>query len=479
MAIIKHINVHVRPKQVLKYILDGNKNSEMKFAAAINCEPDTELAYDAFKYDFEYFSGRRFSINSSDLRGGNEAIRMHHYIQSFKPGEVTPEVAHEIGVKWAKKVFGDKFMIVISTHVDKGHIHTHFAVSAYDSSGKKWYANKESMKRCKAISDEIVREYGLSVIEKPKRSYNHKYGEYLARSKGTSWKQKIADVIDRGISDSSVRSVDDLVEYLRRNGYKVNYGKYISVQGAADRKPVRTFRLGDGYSIEAIAYRIEHKETEFSEAALEKYPGIQREYAMCLMRLQFMVYRKDDSLHCATYPELLKSAELLKYIRDNNITTAEGFKDHVNELDERYQAAREREKEVREQAELEERIIENGDRFIELKAKESMLPEDIAELKKMNYMFRQNIKCHEDIEHHRVKLSGLKNDLSAAEDNTRAAKEERDRAGSMYCTYLDQTEGEFAQIKRKIEEEKAQRQERERNERSSTYQRSVPAARYR
>ena len=479
MAVIKHINVHVRPKQVLKYILNGDKNSEMKFASAINCEPDAELAYDAFKYDFEHFSGRRFSINSEDLRGGNNSIRMHHYIQSFKPGEVTPEVAHEIGVKWAKKVFGDKFMVVISTHVDRGHIHTHFAVSAYDSTGRKWYANKESMRRCKAISDEIVREYGLSVIEKPKRNHNHSYGEWLARKNGTSWKAKIADAIDHGIADSNVNSVDDLVDYLRRNGYKVNYGKYISVQGKANRKPVRTFRLGDGYSVEALAYRIEHKETELSEAALDRYTGIQRDYALCLRRLQIMVYRKDESLRCATYPELLKSAELLKYICDNNITGEDRFKTHVDEADERYRADRDCEKEIRAQIELEEKILANGDRFLELSEKTSFKPDEIAELKTMNYMFKQKIKCHDDLEVHRKKLEKLKSELVAAEEKTAVSKSERDRAGDFYRTYLEQSEGEFGKLRRIVEEESKQRQDRERDERSNTYQRSNPAARYR
>ena len=474
MAVIKHINVHVRPKQVLKYILNGDKNSEMKFASAINCEPDAELAYDAFKYDFEHFSGRRFSINSENLRGGNNSIRMHHYIQSFKPGEVTPEVAHEIGVKWAKKVFGDKFMVVISTHVDKGHIHTHFAVSAYDSTGRKWYANKESMRRCKAISDEIVREYGLSVIEKPKRNHNHSYGEWLARKNGTSWKAKIADAIDRGVADSNVNSVDDLVDYLRRNGYKVNYGKYISVQGPKNRKAIRSFRLGEGYSVEALAYRIAHKETEFSEAAFDRYTGIQREYALCIRRLQIMVYRKDESLRCATYPELLKSAELLKYICDNNITSADGFKAHVDDADEQYRSDKAAADKLCEKISLEEKIVANGARYLEISHKKRFTEADMDALREMDYMEEAEVFESGDIEKHRRKIEPLKAELEAAEEKAAVSKSERDTVGGFYRTYCEQIEGDFAKIKKIIEQERAERQRKERElyDRSSYSRRS-------
>ena len=234
VPIIKHIAVHTRPKKFIAYILNGKKNDEMKYASGINCQADVELAYRSFKEDFERFTFRRFDIqeyNSGGEKNGKEAVRIHHYIQSFKPGEVTPEVAHEIGVNWARKVFGDKFTVLISTHIDKGQVHTHFAVSVFDTSGKRWIDNQETYRRCVKASDELAEMYGLSVIKNPKRNHNHSYGEWLARKKGTSWKQKIADVIDRGIADNSVRSVDDLIEYLRCNGYKVNYGKYISVQG--------------------------------------------------------------------------------------------------------------------------------------------------------------------------------------------------------------------------------------------------------
>ena len=462
MAVIKYIPVHLRPKNLLKYILNREKNSDMKYASALNCEADAELAYEAFRDDFEYFSGLRFSKNhlNDDMKKGKEPIRMHHYIQSFKPGEVSPETAHKIGVEWAKKVFGDKFMVIISTHIDTDHVHNHFAVSAYDSSGKKWHANKKSLRRCKTISNDITRAYGLSVIENPKKTYDHKYGENLARKNGTSWKAKIADAIDRGIAKESVNSVDDLVAYLRHSGYKVNYGKYISVQGPENRKPVRTFRLGDGYSVESIAYRIAHKENEITAASLEKYSGIQYEYALCLMNLQIMVYRKDESLRCATYRDLVRNAELLKYICDNKITSADTFGKFADDADEKYRDAESYRKDVSEQIKAEEKVLTCGDRFLALRYKRKFTPDELSELREMQFMFDLNISDNEDIIHHREMLESLKKEYEDAAENARKAKSGRDRAGEFYRLYLSQMNGEFGEMLERMKAEKAERQER-------------------
>lgn len=200
---------------------------------------------------FELRTNERFFKRSLEGMDGDkkkkEKVRLHHYVQSFKPGEVTPEEAHEIGVKWAKEVFGENRQVLVTTHIDKGHIHNHCAVAAYDLDGKAWYGNKRSLKRSREISDRIAKEHGLSIIERPVYRANHKYGEWLARKNGTSWKQKLCDDIDRLILQKNVNSVNDLVDELRKMGYEVNYGKYISIKAVKNRRPIRSFRLGNNY----------------------------------------------------------------------------------------------------------------------------------------------------------------------------------------------------------------------------------------
>ena len=285
MPIIKHIPIYAAPKRMLAYVTNEEK-TEDTLVTGLNCSTKYSDAYEDMKFNFEMYSGERFfkrSIKSDTAKRERQKIRLHHYIQSFKPGEVTPEEAHQIGVEWAEKVFGKKHMVLCATHTDRGHIHNHFAVCPYDMYGKHWYANKRTMRMCRAISDEIALAHGLEIIEHPKKSYCHKYGEYKARKEGRSWKQKLCDDIDNAIMKDNVRSIDDLLKELMKQGYGIKRGKYISIKVKQNRKPIRSFRLGDGYALEHLEYRINHKNYEMPLSEAMKYSGIQREYAWCII----------------------------------------------------------------------------------------------------------------------------------------------------------------------------------------------------
>ena len=297
---------------MLAYVTNEEK-TEDTLVTGLNCSVNYNDAYEDMKFNFEMYSGERFfkrSIKSDTAKRERQKIRLHHYIQSFKPGEVTPEEAHQIGVEWAEKVFGKKHMVLCATHTDRGHIHNHFAVCPYDMYGKHWYANKKSMRMCRAISDEIALAHGLEIIEHPKKSYCHKYGEYKARKEGRSWKQKLCDDIDNAIMKENVRSIDDLLKELMKQGYGIKRGKYISIKVKQNRKPIRSFRLGDGYALEHLEYRINHKKYEMPLSEALKYSGIQREYALCIRQIQIQLYRchEPERLHIATYREVESSS---------------------------------------------------------------------------------------------------------------------------------------------------------------------------
>jgi hypothetical protein len=122
MPYIKQISIHKSPKHFLRYILRGDKNSDMKYASGISITADLDYAYDEFKDIFEAFSGKRFHDESKHI--GNERVRLHHYILCFDPKDnITPEKAHDIGREWAWENFGGERQVIISTHIDKGHIH--------------------------------------------------------------------------------------------------------------------------------------------------------------------------------------------------------------------------------------------------------------------------------------------------------------------------------------------------------------------
>lgn len=160
-----------------------------------------------------------------------------------KPGELTESEAHRIGVEWAQEVFGDKFQVLISTHTDKGHYHNHFVVCPYDDDGKLWRADKKSLNRCKAISDRIALKHHISIIERPKKTYNHKYGDYLSRQRRNSWKENLKAELDELVMRDDVCSIDDLTEKLKEKGYGVNLS-YLQMQGRTlDMGEYRGFKL--------------------------------------------------------------------------------------------------------------------------------------------------------------------------------------------------------------------------------------------
>ena len=110
----------------------------MKLVTGLNCTANLEYAYNQFCNVFEKFAKERFCKKTlNDENCGKEKNRLRHYIQSFKPDEVSSEEAHKVGVEWGRKVFGENHQVLVTTHVDKNHIHNHFAVSAYDLDGKK------------------------------------------------------------------------------------------------------------------------------------------------------------------------------------------------------------------------------------------------------------------------------------------------------------------------------------------------------
>ena len=476
MPIIKHIPIYAAPKRLLSYVTN-EKKTEKNLVTGLNCSVNAADAYEDMKFNFEMFSGERFfkrSIKSETAKSEKQKIRLHHYIQSFKPGEVTPDEAHQIGVEWAERVFGKKAVVLCATHTDRGHIHNHFAVCPYDMDGKHWHANKESLRRCKAISDEIALAHGLSVIEHPKKSYCHKYGEYKARKEGRSWKQKLCDDIDNAIMKESVASVDDLLKELQRQGYGIKRGKYISIKVKQNRKPIRSFRLGDGYALEHLEYRIEHKNLEMPLSEALKYSGIQREYALCIRQIQIQLYRcpEAERLHFATYREVEKSSRLLFYLRDNNIHSADDFRKAVSDAEAKIENLKLEKSELAQKIADTERMIDEIPKYLEILNRRPLLPRDISELAKYNYLKDAGVTSLDDADKLKAQIEEMKKSLVSLDEQLKNAITEKKTAYDFYTAYENQMKSDYQilleQAKAEMEnlwrEEERQKAERERGE---------------
>ena len=470
MPIIKHIPIYAAPKRLLSYVTN-EKKTEKTLVTGLRCSKNFEDVYNDMKYTFETYSGERFykrSVTSNTAQKERQKIRLHHYIQSFKPGEVTPEEAHQIGVEWAERAFGKKAVVLCATHTDRGHIHNHFAVCPYDMDGKHWHANKESLRRCKAISDEIALAHGLEIIEHPKKLYNHKYGEYKMRKEGKSWKQKLCDDIDNAIMKENVRSVDELLKELQRQGYGIRRGKYISIKVRQNRKPIRSYRLGDGYALEHLQFRIEHKNMEMPMSEALKYSGIQREYALCIRQIQIQLYRRPEAerLHFATYREVERSSRLLFYLRDNKIHSADDFRKAVSDAEARLKNLKAEKDSLTKKIADEEKLIGDIPKYLEILKRRPLLPKDIFELAKYNYLKDAGITSLEDAEKQRLMLADMKSQLEDADGRIREAVSEKKTVSDFYALYENQMKSDYQILleQAKTEMEKRQKAEKERSD---------------
>lgn len=461
MPIIKYIAVHGSPLKLLEYVTNENKTSNT-FTSSINCSTDPHIAYKEMEQSFEHFSGQRFLKKSlfmkNEILGGKERVRLHHYIQSFKAGELTENEAHRIGVEWAQEVFGNKFQVLISTHTDKGHFHNHFVVCPYDDDGKLWRADKKSLNRCKAISDKIALRHHISIIKHPKKTYNHKYGDYLSWQRRNSWKENLKAELDETVMRDDVRSIDDLAEKLKEKGYGVNIKKYLSIKVTPDRKPIRTYRLGDGYFLEHLIYRIEHKNFEMPLSEVNKYSGIQREYAICLRQIQIILYKspEPERQHYVLYRSVLKNFELLNFLHDNNIHTLDAFKSVVDKAESRYTEVLNFKKKLENRISETQKIIADFPRYKELVRKNPMTKTEREELKKLSYLADKGIYAPEHLEEKKLLFENLKGQFDNLDENIEAVKVERDKLMDYYDTYIQlmQNDSDFLLEKARKEQER-------------------------
>lgn len=213
----------------------SNECSEIKrnFVTGINCLAET--ARDEMMATKVHFSK-------------TDGVVAYHGYQSFAPGEATPEMAHEIGVKLAKKLWGDRHQVIVATHLDKeNHLHNHFVlnnVSMVD--GKKYHRTKQDYFNMQQESDALCREYGLSVIEEPESGRAKHYGEWKAEQDGRqTWRGMVKSDVDAAIRQSMTER--QFWDNLRKLGYEIKIGKDISVRPPGKERFVRLRRnFGEG-----------------------------------------------------------------------------------------------------------------------------------------------------------------------------------------------------------------------------------------
>ena len=227
----------------MEYATNKDKTEQRYFVTGVNCDPTTA----------------RDEMMIAKVQWNDESeIVCYHGFQSFKHGEVTPEQAHEVGVKLAEKMWGERFQVIVATHLNTDCLHNHFVVNSVSfTDGKHYHDNKANLRLLRQRSDELCREYALSVIEHPSGK-KKPYALYQAEKNGMPTRDNVTrQAVDEAVSKSF--TLKDFDRIMAEMGYRVSFDpnrKYWTVIGKNWKRPKRLYKLGEEYTNERIMERI-------------------------------------------------------------------------------------------------------------------------------------------------------------------------------------------------------------------------------
>ena len=295
----------------IAYICNPDKTDGELFVSSYGCSARTAAL------EFAFANGKTT---------GNDGNLAHHLIQSFAPGEVSFEEAHQIGTELADRLLEGKYSYVLATHIEKDHVHNHIifcAVNFVDH--HKYNSNKRSYYGIRNMSDKLCRENGLSVVVPGKGSKGKSYAEYQAEKTGTSWKGKLKIAVDALIPQ--VSSFEELLQRLQAAGYEIKPGKYVSCRAPGQERFTRLKTLGADYTEEAIRERIAGRRAKAAKA-----PGEQRGVSLLIdiensiKAAQSKGYEQWAKIH-----NLKQAAKTMNFLTEHKI---EQYADLVSRIEE-------------------------------------------------------------------------------------------------------------------------------------------------
>ena len=298
-------------KKALDYIENPDKTDDKLFVSSYGC------SYETADIEFQMLLDQAFK------KGNNLA---HHLIQAFEPGETTPEQAHEIGRQLADEVLGGKYPYVITTHIDKGHLHNHIIFCAVDMANqRKYISNRQSYAYIRRTNDRLCREHGLSVV-KPGKDKGKSYAEWDAQRKGKSWKAKLKTAIDAAIPQA--KDFDGLLRLMEVQGYEIKRGKFISFRAPGQERFTRCKTLGEDYTEEAITRRIKGLAVDRGpKRKAEKGISLRIELENNIKAQQSAGYARWAKVH-----NLKQAAKALNFLTEHQIESYEGLESRLDEI---------------------------------------------------------------------------------------------------------------------------------------------------
>ena len=302
MAVTKIKAIRGTLSKAIAYILNPEKTDEKLLVSSYGCASETAAR------EFEWTRKIAEQKGMTPVR-----IIARHVIQSFEIGEVTPELAHEIGKQFADEILEGKYEYVLTTHIDKDHVHNHLIFNAVDFVDYHAYKSyKRIYYDMREVSDRLCKENGLSVIP-PSQNKGMGYKEYTEAKRGTSWKQKLKQTIDRLVI--TAKDYDDFLRLMQEAGYEIKTGKYISFRAEGQERFTRSKTIGENYTEERIKERIAGRTPRKSQRqttpkGISLIGDIQE-------RIRFIDSKGYE--HKAKLTILKEAARTLNYLTDNNL----------------------------------------------------------------------------------------------------------------------------------------------------------------
>ena len=305
--------------KAIAYILNPEKTDEKLLVSSYGCASETAAR------EFEW------TRKIAEQKGMNPVrIIARHVIQSFEIGEVTPELAHEIGKQFADEILGGKYEYVLTTHIDKDHVHNHLIFNAVDFVNYHAYKSyKRIYYDMREVSDRLCKENGLSVIP-PSQNKGMGYKEYTEAKRGTSWKQKLKQTIDRLVI--TAKDYDDFLRLMQEAGYEIKTGKYISFRAEGQERFTRSKTIGENYTEERIKERIAGRTPRRSQRqATPKGISLIGDIQARIRLIDSKGYE-----HKAKLTILKEAARTLNYLTENNLLQYADLEKKVEDIHSSY-----------------------------------------------------------------------------------------------------------------------------------------------
>ena len=314
MAITKIHPIKSTLNLAISYIVNGEKTDKQILVSTHKCHQET--AHTQF-------------LRTRNDAGTNGTVLARHLIQSFLPGEASPEMAHQIGLELCKKILKDEYEYVLSTHIDKGHIHNHIIFNNVNMvTGKCYQSNKKSYHQIRYQSDKLCKENNLSVIDEFYENYKKKYKtngkswyENEQAKRGTSWKSKLQFDIDCLIKQS--KDWEEFLKKMAELGYEIKHGKNIAFKPKDKTRFTRAKTIGEDYTEERLKERITENQSIITPSVKKRIGNVIN------MNPNAKVKESKGYEYWATKHNLNTMAESVIFLREQGIKSVKQLDEYI------------------------------------------------------------------------------------------------------------------------------------------------------